>query len=237
MSEEKEGGIYWETQPTPRNIGESATSYAAKQEQEREARQRAEAERRQASSERQMRMMSSEVAASTADQIMSPGDYIKKSRQVLTLPSGFKILVRRPGPEIVLKAFRLPSNMSQQLKTAIEGMSVEQAGKEVLKALSDEDAERYMDYARRVIEAVSVKPRIRVGATDEDELDPSDLDGGDFWYLFGWAQRGGDVVPVGETEVTVTDVENFREDGGLPGTSDDGGQVQGENAESISANP
>lgn len=171
----------------------------------------------------------------TSGATLNPADYKQRNQKLLTLPSGFKILVRLPGPEMALKSFRLPANLSAQLRESLKGMDIQQAGREVIKRLSDEDAEQYMNHARAMVCAVSVSPRIRIGTTDESELDPSDLEGGDFWYLYGWAQRGGDTVRVGESEVSTEEVANFRQDNGLSTSGADSGQVQ-ESAERLSAN-
>lgn len=141
-------------------------------------------------------------------------DYKAKTRTELTLPSGAVFSVRRPSPEIAIKAGRLPSSLATKFNhsKAKKGETITQIGERVLKTLTDEELKAYLGYATDLVADVTVSPRLVVGASGEDEMDPSDLESADFWHLFGWASAGGNTLPVKTKggELTVDELETFR---------------------------
>lgn len=155
-------------------------------------------------------------------------DYKKRVRPTLTLPSGAIFQVRKPGPEIAIRAGRLPRNLLSTVLGARKGESEEETGMRLLEEMSDEEFGALMLFARDMVQSIVVSPRIVVGATREDELDPADLDSADFWALFGWGVRGGETVQMGESEVSVGALETFRQDGGVLQSGTDSSDLRAE---------
>lgn len=162
----------------------------------------------------------------------SVAEYKARTRTELELPSGAVFVVRRPSPAVSFKAGRLPSNLTAVANQARskKGESLQELGMKVLGKMSDEQMTAFVAYAAELVADVSVSPRIVVGATGEDELDPSDLSGDDFAFIFAWAAAGGQTLPVQTKggEVAVKDLETFRAESGVREAGEHGEEVQPE---------
>ncbi len=153
-------------------------------------------------------------------QVTSARSYRKGRRVHLTLKSGNVFEVQRPSPDVYLRAARLPTNLTTHQREAEAGQSAEEVGRRFFTEMSDEEFTAFMTHAREMVMAVCVNPRVVVGASPESdtELDPDELLSADFFELYAFGQRSGAAIPVqveGGGEVTIADLEKFREDGGV----------------------
>ena len=141
-------------------------------------------------------------------------DYRKKAAErrieqptaKLTLPSGAEFVVCRPPLEVWIAAGKFPQSfLRQKADSEAEGGAVE--------SIPDEDAVRAMVFIRDAILYAAIEPRLVVGTTREDELDPADLDPLDFTFLTKWIMANCPGVPV-ETrggQVEMNDLSRFRQ--------------------------
>lgn len=164
-----------------------------------------------------------------------------KKRTAITLPcpSGQKVVVKRPGPEFILRSGRVARTFTQALtkddNAPAADANLEQRRDywiEKIETMSDEELTALMLFAKDLIVTMVISPRIVLEPReDSDEIGPEDI-GNDFWFLFayGMANFVGIKVPVGapgaESEVEVSDLETFRAESGVSGDSVDGANVQ-----------
>lgn len=130
----------------------------------------------------------------------------KRTTISLTCPSGNKIIVRRPGPDLALKATRLPRILqNQEKRTPAQSL-------EIIESLPDDELNKVMAFARVLIVDVVVGPVLSL-TPREGQLSPDDVPLADFWWLFGEAMAGFPSAPVQlqEGETTVDAVRNFPE--------------------------
>jgi hypothetical protein len=108
-----------------------------------------------------------------------------------------------------------------------DGLSANERGLQVIADMSDEELAAVMVFARELVCAMLVSPRLVANPTHEDEVGPDDIED-DFWFLFNYAMTGyfNMPVPVGEQEVQVKDLENFPEESSIQGDGDNGAEVQ-----------
>lgn len=162
---------------------------------------------------------------STVPQLNGNGWKPRKT-ETLVCPSGQSVQVHRPGPEFMLRAGRVARTFTKASKPE-EGATPEY-GLDVLAKMSDEELAAVMIFARELVCAMLVSPRlVQNPRPNSNEVGPDDI-GDDFWFLFNYAMGGffNLKVPVGEGEVEIADVESFRADGGVQGDSVDGESVQ-----------
>lgn len=135
----------------------------------------------------------------------------KRVAMRLGCPSGAVCEVRRPSPELSLKAGRLTNIFAP--------------GPSVVEEMSDEEAEKVYLFARQLVIACVVSP---VLVSEGDGLTPEDIPPADFWHVVKWVMSGGHGLPVAtkEGETTVEAVETFPEESGaLHILGGDSGQV------------
>lgn len=116
----------------------------------------------------------------------------------LPCPSGAVCQVQRPSPEVSLKGGRLTHIFS--------GPNAEEAAED----LSDDEAAKVYLFAREIVLACVVSPALSSDKSSQD-LTPEDIPPADFWFVFKWAMRGGQGIPVAmkEGETTAEAVETF----------------------------
>lgn len=136
----------------------------------------------------------------------------KESTTELKLPSGAVFTLRRPPMEVWIAAGKIPQSFLQQMIKGGRGGRVE--------TLSDEDTMASILFVREALLYACVSPRLVVGATGEDELDPCELDPEDFEFLSRWVLSGspGVAVKTEGGEVSTDDLSRFRQKqpGGRP---------------------
>ncbi len=96
----------------------------------------------------------------------------------LLLPSGMKILARRPDAAQMAVWGRLPLQLAA---AAGKGQS------EV--ASSSDEAIELMAFMRDLLVYVCVEPRISLAPTSDEEIHPRDIPQEDWQFLFRWAMR------------------------------------------------
>jgi hypothetical protein len=134
----------------------------------------------------------------------------------LELPSGLVVGVRRPPLHMWISAGKLPENL---VKAMLASRDPQQVASVQMTPEQFKDLFRFM---RETIVATVVEPRIVVGATSDDEIDPDDVPLDDAMFIFQWAMAGGAIPPQqraaqkanpagsGVMSVDVTDLEHFR---------------------------
>lgn len=141
----------------------------------------------------------------------------------LELPSGSTFTVRRPPLQVWMVAGKIPQSFLAQM---LKGGRAE-AGADI----GDEEALAAMLFLRDALVYAVVEPKLVIGATGDDELDPSELDAEDFEFLTHWIMSGCPGVPVSAKggEVSMDDLSRFRQKrpGGKPfSLGGDGDEVQ-----------
>lgn len=131
----------------------------------------------------------------------------KRTNISITCPSGQVSTVRRPGPDLALKAGKI-ARMFQRQKTAATTDVNKQL--EFIESLSDDELDKLTAFARVLLADVVIQPSLSLHPK-EGQFGPDDLPIGDFWFLFIGAMNGWPDMPVKltEGETTVEAVNNF----------------------------
>lgn len=162
--------------------------------------------------------------------VLANGHWQPRKTETLTCPSGQSVLVRRPGPEFMLRAGRVARTFSKAFKQeepAQEETPLEY-GLSALEKMSDEELAAVMIFGRELVCAMMVSPKLVLEPRPGfNEIGPDDI-GDDFWFLFNHAMSGffGLKVPVGNEEVEVSDLSNFRDESSVQGDSVDSSEVR-----------
>lgn len=132
----------------------------------------------------------------------------KRQTILLSCPSGNEVLVRRPGPDLAVKAGKFARILQK-----VSGKGGKATPEEQLLAienLPDSELEQLMVFARVVLADVVVEPPLAIHPK-EGQLSPDDVPLNDFWFIHTWAMNGGPTMPVKlkEGETTVEAVESF----------------------------
>jgi hypothetical protein len=167
---------------------------------------------------------------------MSANGWKPRRTETLECPSGQVVQVRRPGPEFMLRAGRVArtfskySSKAQKEQDAQErqSLSAEEYGLQTLAKMSDDELAAVMIFARELVCAMLVSPKlVREPRPEHDEIGPDDI-GDDFWFLFNYGMSGyfNLKVPVGEGEVDIADMESFRSLDSVSGHGADSESIQ-----------
>lgn len=144
----------------------------------------------------------------------------KRTTLSILCPSTKVAIVRRPSPELALRAGKI-ARMFQRQK--IDAATDVERQLDFIESLTDEEINKLTVFARALLVNVMVEPRVFLNPT-ETQLEPDDLPNADFWFLFLGAMNGWPDMPIkladGE-ETTVEAVATFP-DG--QGTSSDSGE-------------
>jgi len=146
----------------------------------------------------------------------------------LTLPSGAVFKVRRPPLQVWIAAGKVPQSF---LRAIIEAQD---AGPNADLNFTADETAGALEFVRTAILYAVVEPKLVVGASKSDELDPSELDPEDFAFLTDWIMKGSPGVPVQTKsggEVQVESLRRFRQKrpgGGAAGNRTDSDEVQSE---------
>lgn len=159
-----------------------------------------------------------------------------RKTETLECPSGQLVQVRRPGPEFMLRATKVQRTFSRFANRAQKdedekqrkALSPEEYGLQQLAQMSDDELAAVMIFARELVCAMLVSPKlVREPQPNSDEIGPDDIGDNDFWFLFNYAMSGyfNLKVPVGDAEVEIADVESFRPQPGISGYGTDGASL------------
>lgn len=141
----------------------------------------------------------------------------------ITCPSGQVVMVRRPGPEMALKAGRVGRILQRQGNArSVDAILA------FMESLSDEEVIKLTAYARvlllDIVTEPALSPHPREGQLCIDDVPPDD-----FWFVFASAMTGVPEMSVKtkDGETTVEAVENFPDEQvGSPGTDGNRETVQ-----------
>lgn len=142
----------------------------------------------------------------------------------LTCPSGTVVMVRRPGPDMALKAGKVGRILQRQ---AANKNNVE-AQLSFIESLSDDEINKLMAFGRVMLVDAVTEPALSLHAR-EGQLCVDDVPLGDFWFIFTSVMNGLPEMPVKtkDGETTVEAVENFpTEQAGSSGADDDREVIQ-----------
>lgn len=132
----------------------------------------------------------------------------KRETKSITCPSGNVVVVRRPGPDLALKAGKVARILQGQAEVGAD------ANKqlEFIEKLPDAELDKLMTFARVLISDVVIQPTLSL-QPKEGQLGPDDVPLGDFWFIFTGAMNGFPEMPVRTTEgeTTLENVNNFPE--------------------------
>ena len=98
----------------------------------------------------------------------------------LALPSGTKILARRPDPVQLAMWARLPFSLTAAAAPEAAGPA----------EMTGEDVMALAQTMRDVLLWCCVEPRVTLEPRGEDEMHPRDIPDEDLHFLFRWALRG-----------------------------------------------
>lgn len=185
--------------------------------------------------------MSTNISTTNASEFRANGNGWKpRKAETLVCPSGQEVRVQRPGPEFALRAGRVQRTFSKKKQTEqeqqeMEGLTPEEYGLKTLANMDDEELAAVMIFARELVCAMLVSPKlVREPRPGHNEIGPDDI-GDDFWFLFNYAMTSfyNLSVPVGETEVQVKDLETFRSESGISGDSDNSASVRADTEQPV----
>lgn len=149
----------------------------------------------------------------------------KRLTTQLECPSGSVATVRRPGPDLALKAGKIARIFQKQRQDDAGDIDKQL---EFIAELPDDELNKLMSFARVLIADVVIQPTISLHPK-EGQLGPDDVPLGDFWFIFTWAMNGGPTMPVklveGETDIETV---NHFPDGQVasPDAGEDGERIQ-----------
>lgn len=163
---------------------------------------------------------------------MSTNGWKPRQTEALECPSGQTAIIRRPGPEFVLRAGKVARTFSQVAQDETEGTEQER-GLSVIARMSDEEQNAVMTFARAMVCASVVSPKLYLNPR-EGQIGPDDI-GDDFWFLFSYAMKNffNLKVPVGDEEVQVSDLETFHGESSVSGDGVDGVDVRSNPEQSV----
>ena len=130
----------------------------------------------------------------------------KRLTHSLSCPSGNKAVVRRPGPDLALKAGKV-ARILQRQADAIGDIDKQL---EFIETLPEDELDKLMAFARVLLADVVIQPSLALHPK-EGQLSPDDVPLQDFWFIFMWAMNGGPDMPVklADGETTVDAVDTF----------------------------
>jgi hypothetical protein len=152
---------------------------------------------------------------------------------LLTLPSGAVVEVCRPDISVWFASGALPQVFVDKLlniepyRSEAETRLAEAAMREEIAA-DPIKTRQLLIFQREVVRAALVRPRIKVGAKGDDEIEPSAVPREDFLFIYNHVLAGSPAVTVQteESETTVEAVETFPAQPGLSRNGDDVSQAK-----------
>lgn len=114
----------------------------------------------------------------------------KKQSEMVELPSGLVFELVRPDLQAFIITGRYPQSI---VRTALKSMrdrgiaptDTEEIAK-LTVAMDGEQLNESLIFMREIVREACVNPRIVMGASEDDEIEPSELDIDDFNFIFAW---------------------------------------------------
>lgn len=140
-----------------------------------------------------------------------------------TCGSGAEVQIQRPGPEFLLLSGKVSRTFTKNLAKNPDQSATDML--DIIAEMSDEEIAEVTLFATKLVCAMCVSPKVTPNPRP-GEIGPRDM-GMDFWELFFYAMTNffRMKVPVGNTEVEVSDLETFRPESSIQGDSVDGVHV------------
>lgn len=154
---------------------------------------------------------------------------------LLTLPSGRTVEVCRPDLSVWLGSGALPDYFVKKILGIEPYMSQAEAldADTRMRAEFTDDATKLLNFFRFKTSAVAaavVRPRIKIGAKGDDEIEPGAIPETDFNFIYGHVLAGSPGVPLTLEEKGATTsleaVETFPAESKLPADGDDVREAQ-----------
>ncbi len=112
---------------------------------------------------------------------------------MVPVPSGFEWELKPPDLQGYIMTGRLPQSLLTQFLSAAErrGMTPEELKKAAVKKFEEEpikaeEGVASLIFMRELVREACVNPRIVVGGTGDDEIDPTEVDPEDFKFIVDW---------------------------------------------------
>lgn len=120
----------------------------------------------------------------------------KVETTMVTMPSGFEWELKPPDINGYIMTGRLPQSLLDQFLAAAErrGITPEELKNADVKRfeqtpINKEEGAASLIFMRELVREACVNPRIVVGGTGEDEIDPTEVDPGDFKFIVDWCLK------------------------------------------------
>ncbi len=178
------------------------------------------------------------MKAATASEYRKRRSVSSRPTQLVTVPSGFVWELRAPNILAYMATGRYPQSLVNKGMEAFKANgSIPESevdrlkiGEEVIQKSSDEEIAQTLIFMRQIVTDACVNPRIVVGGTGDDELDPVEVDPDDFRFIFNWCLEHGGVAGV-------DGLRTFRGGQERGATSDqpDGEELRSETVESLAS--
>lgn len=151
----------------------------------------------------------------------------------LSLPSGARVLVRRPPVVAWMHAGRLPQTLVSVLLKAGSGQNPQ---KNLLSEMNDTQFMEAMTFMADAVREAVIEPRIVVKADPDnpDEIGLEEIPDEDFNFLFEWIMSGA--VQTNGGEVSTGELANFPPDRARDSAGANSGEIQ-PTAEQVSGHP
>lgn len=127
-----------------------------------------------------------------------------QSGELIKLPdSGIEFELRRIDLQPYIRSGRLPDSLLRRGAAGWQKLldRTQSGDTESLTERDQKDALETVIFMREVVQESCVNPKLVINATEDDELDPKDLSGEDFAFIFQWAthqEKGGQVEGLGK---------------------------------------
>lgn len=111
-----------------------------------------------------------------------------------TAPSGYTWKLRRPNLQGFIATGRVPQSL---LETGMKSWQAQ--GKMPVDAKPEMSAEETMAnliFMREIVREACVSPKIAVGSSDPDTIDPAEMFESDFMAIYEWVMTGGENAAV-----------------------------------------
>jgi hypothetical protein len=110
--------------------------------------------------------------------------------EIVTMPSGMKWELRRPNLEAYMITGHYPQSLVNAGIKALKARGIApddpEATATVTKALGEDKISDALIFMRELVREACVNPRIVIGASGDDEIDPSEIDIEDFNFIVSW---------------------------------------------------
>jgi len=139
---------------------------------------------------------------------------LKVTPEWVTNPeTGEEFYLRRVGAMASMLAGYMPHELTNKAIAAWKEQGVEVPGSETPAVVVPEDGQRQLELMAKVVAQACVIPKLVVGATGENEIDPADLDDNDVLFIFRYATgvvNAKGVPLVGGQVIPTANLESFR---------------------------